>query len=346
MQTQFPSSWSRIGTHARLYACVTQPAKEPDTTRLMRALILQAMLASILPAQFAPISETIDRKMTRVLWHEHGKVRQVSISFGQAEWRSAYDNFIDSRSPRHIRLGSGAWTTLQSSLDFELNKQSIRAGRWYLGVQRNEKKKWFLTLMAAEKVDRLGSPAGSTISQKPDITTPLVYSRHDKHTKKLSIDLTTIPGKPDRAQLTIAWGNHRLTGEITVTVDLSLPAGVPEFKASDPAKLITTDSGLQYEQLQAGDGNFPTATDNVKVHYSGWSTSGDLFDSSHQRGAPITLNLRQVIKGWTEGIQLMQPGAIFQFTIPPELGYGQRGAGARIPPNSTLVFRVTLIAIE
>ncbi len=110
--------------------------------------------------------------------------------------------------------------------------------------------------------------------------------------------------------------------------------------------VTVTESGLQYEVITAADGPKPTATDRVTVHYEGRLTNGDVFDSSIQRGEPVTFPLNQVIAGWTEGVQLMSPGAKYRFTIPSDLGYGAAGAGAKIPPNSTLVFDVELIKIE
>ena len=199
--------------------------------------------------------------------------------------------------------------------------------------------------MAAEKIDHLGAPAGSTISLRPDLAVPMRYSKVDKKEEMLRIELKTARGSLDMAELTIAWGLHRLVGEITVEVDVSLPPGVPKFKVSDPKQLITTSSGLKYEQIRAGAGAYPAATDKVKVHYTGWTVDGEMVDSSHRRGQPASFKLNRVIKGWTEGLQLMQPGATYQFTIPPELAYGKRGVG-KIPADATLVFLVTLIGIE
>ena len=106
-----------------------------------------------------------------------------------------------------------------------------------------------------------------------------------------------------------------------------------------------TDSGLQYEVLKMGKGKKPTATDKVKVHYHGTLIDGTVFDSSVDRGEPITFGLNQVIAGWTEGVQLMPVGSKFRFYIPQELGYGAREAG-KIPPYSTLIFEVELLGIE
>ena len=102
----------------------------------------------------------------------------------------------------------------------------------------------------------------------------------------------------------------------------------------------TTASGLQYEILTPGQGDSPKASDAVTVHYRGTLIDGTEFDSSYSRGKPMTISLDRVIKGWTEGLQLMKPGAKYKLFIPPDLGYGERGAGGSIPPNSTLIFEV------
>lgn len=109
--------------------------------------------------------------------------------------------------------------------------------------------------------------------------------------------------------------------------------------------IITTKSGLQYEMLTEGTGKSPKATDKVRCHYEGRLTDGSVFDSSYQRGEPADFGLNQVIAGWTEGVQLMKEGAKYRFHIPYLLGYGERGAGASIPPYATLVFDVELIKV-
>lgn len=107
-----------------------------------------------------------------------------------------------------------------------------------------------------------------------------------------------------------------------------------------------TASGLQYEVLEATIGQKPKATDKVKVHYEGTLTDGTVFDSSYRRGEPITFGLNQVIAGWTEGLQLMSVGSKYKLYIPYQLGYGERGAGASIPPYAALIFTVELLGIE
>jgi FKBP-type peptidyl-prolyl cis-trans isomerase len=110
----------------------------------------------------------------------------------------------------------------------------------------------------------------------------------------------------------------------------------------------TTTSGLQYKVVRKGSGDEPppAPTDEVKVHYEGkLATTGEVFDSSYENGVPISFPLNQVIPGWTEGLQLMQPGDEFIFYIPPELGYGAQDRSPAIPPNSALIFRVELIDV-
>jgi len=107
-----------------------------------------------------------------------------------------------------------------------------------------------------------------------------------------------------------------------------------------------TASGLQYKVISSGEGKMPTASDNVTVHYTGKLIDGTVFDSSVQRGQPATFGLSQVIRGWTEGLQLMHEGDKYIFYIPQELGYGERGAGGQIPPYATLIFEVELIKVN
>jgi FKBP-type peptidyl-prolyl cis-trans isomerase len=108
-----------------------------------------------------------------------------------------------------------------------------------------------------------------------------------------------------------------------------------------------TGSGLQYKVLLEGTGKRPMATDRVTVHYEGTLTDGTVFDSSYQRGQPIDFGLNQVIRGWTEGVQLMQEGAKYKFFIPSELAYGPRGTpGGPIGPNEDLIFTVELIRVN
>lgn len=107
-----------------------------------------------------------------------------------------------------------------------------------------------------------------------------------------------------------------------------------------------TPSGLQYQVITPGNGPKPTATDNVQVHYKGTLLNGKEFDSSYKNGKPLDISLSNVITGWTEGVQLMSPGAKYKFFIPYQLAYGERGAGQDIQPYSTLIFEIELLKIN
>ncbi len=109
--------------------------------------------------------------------------------------------------------------------------------------------------------------------------------------------------------------------------------------------VVTTASGLQYEILTAAEGPKPTATDRVKVHYTGTLLDGTVFDSSVDRGTPAEFGVNQVISGWQEGLQLMNVGSKVRFVIPANSAYGDRGAGELIQPGSTLIFEVELLEI-
>jgi FKBP-type peptidyl-prolyl cis-trans isomerase FklB len=116
-----------------------------------------------------------------------------------------------------------------------------------------------------------------------------------------------------------------------------------EANKSKPG-IVALPSGLQYEVMTEGTGAKPLARNNVTCHYHGTLIDGTVFDSSVRRGQPATFPLNAVIKGWTEGLQLMPTGSKWRFFIPPHLGYGDRSAGAQIGPNSTLIFEVELLS--
>ncbi len=111
-------------------------------------------------------------------------------------------------------------------------------------------------------------------------------------------------------------------------------------------EVTVLDSGLQYEVLTAADGDKPKASDRVTTHYEGRLLDGTVFDSSYKRGQPATFPLNGVIKGWTEGLQLMSVGSKWRLFIPSDLAYGDRGAPPSIPPKATLIFDVELLSIE
>jgi FKBP-type peptidyl-prolyl cis-trans isomerase FklB len=120
------------------------------------------------------------------------------------------------------------------------------------------------------------------------------------------------------------------------------------FLAANKSKdgVVTLPSGLQYKILTAGTGPKPTASDSVKCNYRGTLINGTEFDSSYKRGQPATFAVGQVVKAWTEALQLMPVGSKWQLFVPSSLAYGERGAGAEIGPNATLIFEVELLSIE
>ena len=138
-----------------------------------------------------------------------------------------------------------------------------------------------------------------------------------------------------------------LTILVTVILFFSAGAGASEDQAGlrywnkIKGEAITTSSGLQYKVLIMGNGRKPTIKSKVKVHYRGLLLNGVQFDSSFSNDEPIEFRLKSVIKGWTEGLQLMPAGSVFVFLIPPELAYGEKGSDP-IPPNATLIFEIEL----
>lgn len=127
-----------------------------------------------------------------------------------------------------------------------------------------------------------------------------------------------------------------------------VPSKSPEHWTESSNPTITTGSGVQIQDLIEGAGSVAESGKNVSVHYTGWLTDGKKFDSSLDRGQPFTIKLGagQVIKGWDEGLVGMKVGGKRKLTIPPEMGYGDRGAGGRIPPGATLIFEVDLLSVK
>jgi FKBP-type peptidyl-prolyl cis-trans isomerase len=115
--------------------------------------------------------------------------------------------------------------------------------------------------------------------------------------------------------------------------------------AKEPGVKVTP-SGLQYKVIKEGKGKRPGANSNVVVHYRGRLLDGKVFDSSYEKGEPVTFPLANMIKGWVEGLQLMTPGSKYEFYIPAELAWGDAGAGAQIPPGSVVVFEVDLFSVK
>ncbi|MCQ2346838.1 MAG: FKBP-type peptidyl-prolyl cis-trans isomerase [Paludibacteraceae bacterium] len=137
-------------------------------------------------------------------------------------------------------------------------------------------------------------------------------------------------------------------GELEAKIAGEAKAEGEKFLAENKKRpeVKTTASGLQYEIIEGTLGQKPKATDTVRVHYEGTLINGTVFDSSYKRGEPISFALNQVIKGWTEGLQLMSIGSKYKLYIPYQLAYGEQGAGASIPPYAALIFTVELLGIE
>lgn len=140
--------------------------------------------------------------------------------------------------------------------------------------------------------------------------------------------------KKEQEELAAAASNNKKNGEKFLN----------ENKNKEGVKI--TDSGLQYKIIAAGEGEKPSATSKVVVHYRGTLIDGTEFDSSYSRGEPATLGVNQVIKGWQEALQMMPVGSKWQIYVPSDLAYGQRGAGSAIKPNSTLIFDIELLEIK
>jgi FKBP-type peptidyl-prolyl cis-trans isomerase len=137
---------------------------------------------------------------------------------------------------------------------------------------------------------------------------------------------------------------HGIDANATTVWQIDL-LGTLRGNSLDPEKAKKTASGLEYEVVQEGKGKAPGPKSKVLAQYAGWIENGTEFDSSYRRGQPATFELTKVIPGWIEGLQLMKEGGIYRFRIPPALAYGEKGMGAAIPPNSTLVFEVELLNV-
>ena len=157
-----------------------------------------------------------------------------------------------------------------------------------------------------------------------------------------------LEGKPKISFQEAQQAVNKFFAELEEKASIAAKAAGEAFLAENAKRpgVKVTPSGLQYEVLDGTIGQKPKATDTVRVHYEGTLPDGTVFDSSYKRGEPISFALNQVIAGWTEGLQLMSVGSKYKLFIPYHLGYGERGAGASIPPYSALVFTVELLGIE
>lgn len=293
-----------------------------------------------------PIAVQEERKATRLVWvAEVARPVEVRIDYGTATWREEYAAELGQKSEATFRLGSGAWATLHASADLRWGTRTLPAGIWYLALHRDAEAKWSLAILDATKICRQGVLPGGARDVKPSMLVPLAKQQGLAACSELQVTLAAA-ATPGAATLSLRWGGHELSTSLAAAIEPEPVPAAHEFRQLDAARSKTTASGLRYEELRPGVGRSPAPTDTVRVHYTGWLTDGTRFDSSLDRKQPITFRLDQVIKGWTEGLQQMAPGAMFLLEIPPDLGYGARGAGAKIPPDSTLVFLVELIAVQ
>jgi FKBP-type peptidyl-prolyl cis-trans isomerase FklB len=153
-------------------------------------------------------------------------------------------------------------------------------------------------------------------------------------------------GEADMQQVLTTY-QQKIVKERGVIADSNKTSG-EKFLSENKQKdgVVTLPSGLQYKIVKQGDGPKPKNDSNIKVHYHGTHIDGKVFDSSYDRGEPISLSLNQVIKGWQEALPLMSVGSKFKIYVPSELAYGDRGAGNSIGPNETLIFDIELLGIN
>jgi FKBP-type peptidyl-prolyl cis-trans isomerase FklB len=208
---------------------------------------------------------------------------------------------------------------------------------------------------AQDKPDLTNPKQKTSYAVGVDIATSLKRQGVDLDAKALTAGIADgLAGKPaltdeqQQAALMDLEKNLRAKAQENqkVAAEKNLKAG-EDFLAANAKKdgVKTTASGLQYKVIKTGTGATPKPTDTVKVHYHGTLIDGTVFDSSVQRGEPVTFPVRGVIPGWTEALQLMKVGDKWQLFIPAKLAYGERGVGP-IGPNSTLIFEVELLSIE
>ena len=199
---------------------------------------------------------------------------------------------------------------------------------------------FFITHKATPHLDGKHTVFGHVISGqevvdkivKDDVITSVKIIRVGKEAKKFNAEKI--------------FADYFINKEVADKLAIEKEKEAKEKALKEFATAASTPSGLKYIVLQEGTGNKPVATSNVKVHYTGMFLDGKVFDSSVQRGETIDFGLNQVIKGWTEGLQLMNEGSKYKFYIPSNLAYGERGAGGVIPPNADLIFEVELIKIN
>ncbi|MBN2419861.1 MAG: FKBP-type peptidyl-prolyl cis-trans isomerase [Deltaproteobacteria bacterium] len=140
--------------------------------------------------------------------------------------------------------------------------------------------------------------------------------------------------------------NAKKQEEVALLAQKNLEAGKAYLEENKIKEgVITTESGLQYKIIKEGEGKSPKKSDRITVHYEGTKIDGSVFDSSYKRGEPVTFQIDRVIKGWTEGLQLMKEGGKYKLFVPADLAYGESGAGQQIGPNEVLLFDVEIVKV-
>jgi len=189
----------------------------------------------------------------------------------------------------------------------------------------------------------LGAYFSQTISQQNvDLDVPVFLQAIEDILNKAELKLSE-----KEIQDILAQYQQKLINERASIADTNKTAGKAFLEENKKKKdVVALPSGLQYKIIKEGDGQKPASDSSVNVHYQGTLIDGTVFDSSYERGQPITLSLNQVIKGWQEALPLMSVGSKWQIYVPSELAYGERGAGNSIKPNETLIFDIELLAIK
>ncbi|MDO8631723.1 MAG: peptidylprolyl isomerase [Phycisphaerales bacterium] len=193
-----------------------------------------------------------------------------------------------------------------------------------------------------ETVDKIRDTAVTTNPKYPG--GPVVPAENVV-TKSVAVVGNVDRSKIEAAAKAVEESAKAATAKANETKQAEMAEFLKKIETETGKKLTKTDSGLMFVDLKEGDGATPKATDNVEVHYTGWLVDGSKFDSSVDRGAPAVFGLTQVIKGWTEGLSTMKVGGKRKLIIPPDLAYGKQ-TKPKIPPDSTLVFDVELLAIK
>ena len=317
-------------------------------TILPKRLVLACLVAGPLTSQTVVTVE--ESRMASRLMFVGGfkRTAEVSVQYGAAKWREEFAKEQTGKTLAHYRLGSGFWASLHNNVELQFGAKKAPSSIWYLGLVRDADNQWHLSMMDSSKLHRTGLTSGSTRDVRPDLLVPLKVTKVKAAAETLSarVESAGIKDKPGAAKLVLRWGPFQAVADFHAAAEVGNPAGEPAFAPFDKTRVVKTASGLRYQELRPGAGKQPTIDDKVTVHYVGWTTDGKKFDSSFSRKQATAFPLKGVIKGWQEGIAKMKPGAIFRLEIPPELAYGERGAGGVIQPNSTLVFWVELVKAQ